>query len=119
MIAAALTAFVYFRSIWHLDTLGVMVLALLLIWLIPFIRKDGFEKHMKLALLISGAHLIFGIYQTLAMFWTLMKLPSLEGPNGEGAPLAVIIAFFIFSLLTIMPWTLSCIMGFRAVSERK
>lgn len=117
MIAAALTAFVSYSRIWQLDAIGLIALALLLIWVVPFIKKHGFEKHMKLALMISGVHFIFASYRTFSFYLVIMNAKSLEGPNGEGSPLAVIIELFIFGLLTVMPWVLACMMGFRAVSE--
>lgn len=94
---------------------GVAILAIFVTALFPTVRKGGIPCRPRLAFGISsGLTILFGIL-LLCGFWEFVRTGGSEGPNGEGAPLAGIIAMTLFAFLFFCPWLLTTIRGRTAI----
>jgi len=96
---------------------GLGFLALAAAAMIPILLKGGIAEHPKLAFAIAtGLAMIFGGAVCL-VFIEFVATRGGEGPNGEGSPLAVIIAMAFFALVFFCPWLLTAFRGFAALRK--
>ena len=94
---------------------GVAILAVFGTALFPTLRKGGIPCRPRLALgIASGLTILFGIL-LLGGLWDFVHTGGSEGPNGEGSPLAGIIAMALFAILFFCPWLLTTIRGRTAI----
>lgn len=91
-------------------------LALACMPLIPILLKGGISSHKRLAWGISVLMVLL-IGSILADMRLHFYETSGEGPNGEGSPLAFIIAMVFFSILFFCPWLLTAIRGLAIFKE--
>ena len=82
--------------------------------LLPLVLRGGVRSHLELAFGITvlfataflGLHAYF-IFTVLH----LNQLNALEGPKGEGSPLAPVVEIALFALVFGLPWLLALIRG--------
>ena len=97
---------------------GLGFLALSTAAMIPILLKGGIGEHLKLAFTIAtGLAMIFGVVVCL-VFIEFVSTRGGEGPNGEGSPLAVIIALAFFALVFFCPWLLTALRGFTSLRQK-
>lgn len=94
---------------------GVAILMIFGTALFPMLRKGGIPGRPRLALgIASGLTILFGML-LLCGGWDFVHTGGSEGPNGEGSPLAGIIAMALFAILFFCPWLLTTIRGRAAI----
>lgn len=74
------------------------------------------KKSKRLTCYMIGVSLIYTAYYCFYCYEmnTLLEAQSsLEGPNGEGSPLAPILGVFFLSLIWVLPWVSSAMRGIR------
>jgi hypothetical protein len=97
---------------------GLGFSALALAAMIPILLKGGIGEHPKLAFaMATGLAMIFGGAVCLG-FIEFVATRGGEGPNGEGSPLAVIIAMAFFGLVFFCPWLLTALRGIAAIRQK-
>ena len=97
---------------------GLGFLALSTAAVIPILLKGGIAEHPKLAFaMATGLAMIFGGAVCLVFIEFLVTRGG-EGPNGEGSPMAVIIAMVFFALVFFCPWLLTALRGFASLREK-
>jgi hypothetical protein len=75
-------------------------------------------KYAYVVSLIFTGMATFGFAVLGIALATADSLSDFEGPNGEGAPIAPVLALAFFALL-LVPWTLASMRGHQAVMLRK
>lgn len=90
--------------------------------LLPVVLRGGGRSHLELAFGISVLFAVafMGLHASF-MFTVLQlnKLNALEGPKGEGSPLAPVIGIAMFALLFVLPWLLALIRGWAWWRRRR
>jgi len=95
--------------------IGTVVTALLMgaMPFLPICLSGGLNRNWRIAVSISVL-LAIGFTGLLGfIFHEFVRTKGLEGPNGEGAPGAVIIAMVFFALTVQCPWLLTALRGTR------
>lgn len=88
---------------------GVLMIGILP-W-IPVFLPRGLLGNLRFALVVSVMlSVIFGIWLGF-IFIEFVRTGGGEGPNGEGSPLATIIAMTIFGAVFFCPWLLTALRG--------
>lgn len=75
-------------------------------------------KYAYVVSLIFTSVATFGFAALGVALTTVNSLSDFEGPNGEGAPIAPVLALAFFALL-LVPWSLASMRGHQAVKLRK
>ena len=93
--------------------IGIVVLLIAAVPRIPILRSGGLDQNRRLAIGISVS--LAAGFATIQIFFFVefVRTEGLEGPNGEGAPGAVIIAMLLFAVLILCPWLLTALRGLR------
>ena len=102
------------RSRGHLANGGIPVFIVSMI-LVPYLLKGGFSANFRAARIVSAIMLLVTGLALGALCFDFSKTHG-EGPNGEGAPGAFIIAMALFAAVFFCPWLLTTL---RAISARK
>ncbi len=94
---------------------GGIGIAIILMILAPYLLKGGFAANLRVARIASAIMLLMTGLALGALCIEFSKTHG-EGPNGEGAPGAFIIAMVFFATLFFSPWLLTSL---RSISTRK
>ena len=109
-VSSALSSYSFY-SFWELvlQSLGLIFIGILP--MVPFRLKEGFERNRRLAIGVSVFLTILFGWMLIAIFIDFVQTRGGEGPNGEGAPGALMIAMALFAALFVCPWLLTALRG--------
>ena len=110
--------FIFLVSLGSFHLLSALGFLFMITWMIPLF-SGGVVKRIHLSVLAVVLNLTMMIYYTFSSFYWLNTTPSLEGPNGEGSPLAAILATVFGSAVTLIPWALALYRGGLALREQQ
>jgi len=80
---------------------------------LPIRLRGGLDRNWRVAVSISVL-LAAGFTALLGfIFFEFVRTEGLEGPKGEGSPVAVIIAMVFFAITVQCPWLLTALRGIR------
>lgn len=99
----------------EVSLIGTVAIAILVgaVPFVPFRLRGGLDRNWRMAIIIS---VLFAIGFTGLLgfiFFEFVRTKGLEGPNGEGAPGAVIFAMVFFAITVQCPWLLTALRGMR------
>lgn len=94
------------------------LLALLTLMFFPILRKGGVPAHPRLSIIIAATLTVFFAGACISNFNEFVQTRGGEGPNGEGSPLANMIAMAFFALATLCPWLLTFLRGLPLWNEQ-
>lgn len=95
---------------WQLHHLPISVV-LAFIPFIPLMRKGGIWRNPWFAVWISRGYAVIFLIAQISIFIEFTRHHG-EGSNGEGAPLAFILAMVVFSMVFLCPWLLTALRSF-------
>ncbi|NWK57640.1 hypothetical protein HW115_18630 [Verrucomicrobiaceae bacterium N1E253] len=95
-------------------------LVLLVLGVPPFLPlsvRSGDRLAFITSLVFAGLSIII-LVSCMNMFAAAESLSDFEGPNGEGAPIAPIIAVFMFGLFFAIPWIIASLRGYKHIKQQ-
>jgi hypothetical protein len=93
-----------------------ILFGILLVGLLPFLPlllRGGLDHHWRFAFWISVLLALVSTGLLGFLFVEFIRSNGLEGPQGEGAPGAVVFAMLFFALTVQCPWLVTALRGMR------
>jgi len=118
LLATVITAL--FAVIALLNEFNIYAVLVLILLGVPLILPLSVRSGDRLALAVS---LIFTALCTvfLASCWVMFSkaesLSNFEEPNGEGSPIAPVIAVFMFAVFFMIPWSIASLRGYKHIKQ--
>ena len=91
---------------------SALPIVIILIIITPILRRGGITANPRTAICISMSLATLFLISAITMFIEF-SITTGEGPKGEGAPLAFILAMVLFALVFLCPWLLIALRGIR------
>ncbi|NWK56704.1 hypothetical protein HW115_13860 [Verrucomicrobiaceae bacterium N1E253] len=104
-----------FRTVPKWDYVAWIHLGLLVIWLIPWVRKGSIPCHIRLTLASTWVQLIVSFFLIASVHQEMMQSFAQETHSEAETSGYYLMGFFSMSIIVLIPWILALLKGYRLI----
>lgn len=115
LLGGVISIFLAFKTVPKLDYVSWIHLALLVLWLTPWVRKGSIPCHIRLTLVSTWTQIIVSLLLITSVHQEMIQSTAKNATNGQDVEGYYILGFFLMSTVIIVPWLIALLQGYKLV----